>query len=171
MSRDEIRSRENMNPIEDGTGADFLVPLNMGKAPIKIEDSPESDAEFGARKSLIEILQATIRRMAGRLAIKAVKKAKEAASSQEPEILSQWLDGGMRMENEDIVSEALDPVIEALRDPAIGALRKSREPRDHVGEFFELMRASLSVISDGNSRNEIAGEAVTELSSRWLGDN
>jgi len=171
MSRDEIRSRENMNPIEDGTGADFLVPLNMGKAPIKIEDSPESDAEFGARNCLIDILQSTIRRMAGRLAIKAVKKAKEAASSQKPEILSQWLDGGMRMENEDIVSEALDPVILSLKDPLIGAIGKSLEPRDHLGEFFDFMTASLSVISDAESRNEIAGEAVTELSSRWLGDN
>jgi len=162
MSRDEIRSRENMNPIEDGTGAEFFLPLNMGPAPIKIEDSPESDAEAGARKSLIEILQATIRRMAGRLAIKAVKKAKEAASSQEPEILSKWLDEGMRIENQDIVSEALDPVIQALS--------LSTEGRDHIGEFFELMSGSLSVISDGNSRNEIAGEAVSELSSRWLGD-
>ena len=175
MSRDEIRSRENMNPIEDGTGADFLVPLNMGKAPIKIEDSPESDAEFGARSNpeelrfyLTDILQATIRRMAGRLAIKAGKKAKEAASSQKPEILSRWLDEGMQAENQDVVGEALDPVLEAL------GVVKHEDPekrRDHIGEFFRFMRASLSVISDADSRNEIAGEAVNELSSRWLGDN
>ena len=170
MSRDEIRSRENMNPIGDGSGDDFLVPLNMGPAPIKIEDSPESDAEFGARKSLVQILESTIRRMAGRLAIKAAKKAKEASAAKDPQILSEWLDGGMRAESQDIVAEALDPVIEALRDPVIAALNVDIKLRDHLGEFFELMRANL-YNNDGESRNEIADEAVSVLCNSWLGEN
>ena len=108
--------------------------------------------------------------MAGRLAIKAAKKAKEASAAKDPQILSEWLDGGMRAESQDIVAEALDPVIEALRDPVIAALNVDIKLRDHLGEFFELMRANL-YNNDGESRNEIADEAVSVLCNSWLGEN
>ena len=53
MSRDEVRELEGMNPIPDNKGAEFLVPLNMGKAgedePTEEpgEDDTETDDEDG----------------------------------------------------------------------------------------------------------------------------
>lgn len=53
MSRDEVRSRENLNPIPDGEGEKFFVPLNMGiageplpeGAPGAEPEEPEEDDE------------------------------------------------------------------------------------------------------------------------------
>jgi hypothetical protein len=44
LNVDEIRAKENLNPLPDGAGAVYLSPLNM--VPItEIEDTPEDEAE------------------------------------------------------------------------------------------------------------------------------
>lgn len=42
LSADDIREKENMDPIEDGSGAAYLVPLNTTQAP-KPGDDPDDD--------------------------------------------------------------------------------------------------------------------------------
>ncbi len=41
MNRDEVRQRENLNPIPDGLGQTFITPLNM----VPIEDQQQGDGE------------------------------------------------------------------------------------------------------------------------------
>lgn len=59
MNRDEVRERENMNPLPDGQGKKFLVPLNMGPAEDDVEvveddsDSPPEDGVLAAHRELI----------------------------------------------------------------------------------------------------------------------
>lgn len=43
MNRDEVRDRENMNPLPDGQGKKFLIPLNMGQVDDGETEVVESD--------------------------------------------------------------------------------------------------------------------------------
>lgn len=47
MSRDEVRARENDNPIPDGEGSKFFIPLNM-KLTGEEDDVPETDVQMTA---------------------------------------------------------------------------------------------------------------------------
>ena len=61
MNRDEIRSKINMNPVEDGSGKTYFVPLNMvpvDQAEIVEEDQPDPSIQASIR---------TERRVAGRV--------------------------------------------------------------------------------------------------------
>jgi hypothetical protein len=42
INRDEARKMEGLNPIEDGSGQDYLVPLNMFN-PNNPEDNGETE--------------------------------------------------------------------------------------------------------------------------------
>jgi HK97 family phage portal protein len=54
MCRDEVRAEEGLNPIPDGKGAEYLVPLNM--APAGGETGTEAPAPAGAEPTaLIEV--------------------------------------------------------------------------------------------------------------------
>lgn len=68
MSRDEVRRAENMNPIPDGAGAEFLVPLNMTPASADAEpDDVEPTAPPGGDDAGRALLAEVLGRACGRL--------------------------------------------------------------------------------------------------------
>lgn len=66
-NKDEIRSRENMNPLPEGMGARFYEPLNMNIAKPDVEDEGEATEDIQAQAlngaqiaSLLEIITAVV---------------------------------------------------------------------------------------------------------------
>ena len=54
FSADDIREMENLNPLPDGKGEEYLIPLNMipaGSAPATVAETDEGDRGSGIRKS------------------------------------------------------------------------------------------------------------------------
>lgn len=84
MSRDEIRERENMNAIPDGSGGTFLRPLNMTPSTTEPEPGDNgADAERLAamRSAALRLWADTTRRMMGRLIESAERCAKRDAAN------------------------------------------------------------------------------------------
>lgn len=92
LNRDEIREEEGYNPIPDGKGSEFLVPLNMGAAGSQdIKDDPvPDDPNDGDRKKAIQahrdLLAETYRRMAKKIGTQARRAANK------PSHFLGWLD-------------------------------------------------------------------------------
>lgn len=71
MNVDEIRQRENMNPLPDGTGQVYLQPLNM---------QPVGEPQLGAGGSNTERLRAIAQESAARVVRKEVAALTKAAN-------------------------------------------------------------------------------------------
>jgi len=77
LSRDEVRARENLNPIPDGEGEKFFVPLNMsltGEEPEDPED--EEDEAPDPDEVRAAFIGDTVSRMAKRVSDHAAKAAR-----------------------------------------------------------------------------------------------
>ena len=156
MSRDEIRSRENLNPIPGEGGSTFMVPLNMGPASATPEAENDDATELGARDALGVILKDTLQRMAKRIVTRHERAAKK------PEELQRFLDQGMIDDNRAVVLDALTPALDALQVPG--------NRSSLMLEFFYCMKDALTVCGDGFNRNEIISGVSEELASRWMGE-
>lgn len=73
MSRDEVRSRENMNPIPDGEGEKFMVALNM------VTVGAATDANSARSHANQELLREVVGRMVRRLCGVCKRLAKKPA--------------------------------------------------------------------------------------------
>ena len=156
MSRDEIRSRENLNPIPGEGGSTFMVPLNMGPASATPEAENDDATELGARDALGVILKDTLQRMAKRIVTRHERAAKK------PEELKRFLEQGMIDDNRAVVLDALTPALDALQVPG--------NRSSLMLEFFYCMKDALTVCGDGFNRNEIISGVSEELASRWMGE-
>lgn len=123
LSRDEVRRFENLNPIPDGEGEKFLVPLNMqvlGEEPPEDDADPDPPADDDdqnqdqdqddqvnqddrARTALLHGLEDATGRASKRLAHYADRAAKR------PREFCGWLDG-FRAEQEPIICAMYAPV-------------------------------------------------------------
>jgi len=154
MSRDEIRGRENLNPIPGEGGSTFMVPLNMGPASV----APVADQEgedLGAREALGVILKDTLQRMAKRICTRHERAAKKPAE------LDAWFAGGIIDESRAVVLDALTPALDALEVPG--------NRSSLMLEFFYSMKDALKGAE--TNRQQIISDISEELARRWMGEN
>ena len=154
MSRDEIRGRENLNPIPGEGGSTFMVPLNMGPASV----APVADQEgedLGAREALGVILKDTLQRMAKRICTRHERAAKKPAE------LDAWFAGGIIDESRAVVLDALTPALDALEVPG--------NRSSLMLEFFYSMKDALK--GADTNRQQIISDISEELARRWMGEN
>jgi len=97
FSRDEVRRWFNMNPIPDGEGEKFLVPLNMGTAGDEPEqhDDPDEDAieeeqNEAARAAIRQVIANAIRRSV-RPTMRAIERAETGKRDAAEQKLRQML--------------------------------------------------------------------------------
>ena len=127
-NRDEIRSFENENPIEDGSGAIYMVPLNMGiiedgkivsmnepEPPPPAPEPPPTDPEepepptpanraIDAAKATRAALAEAIKRAGRKMSVKAVTAAKE------PEGWTDFCHDGIGGERSQFMKDCESPV-------------------------------------------------------------
>lgn len=149
MNRDEVRSRENLNPIPDGEGKQFFVPVNMGltgqvdgqgtpPAQQPSEPAPQSPgggpvAAASAGRALLSDL---VSRIVRRLTLTARRRAKDG------DTFMDWLDGELEAEHRPVSLEAAIPVVEFIR-AARAAGVGSPTAEDLVGGIFGQVREAL----------------------------
>lgn len=172
MSRDEVRAKENMNPIPDGSGSEFLVPLNMAKADEldqEGEDEGEEereDREEEERRALERaeterrLLSSTLARMARRIGTQAERAARK------PE---RWLSFVDELLPDQVFRSATEPVAKLCGiDPEGLAEAFYSAARREFDACADVTPAKLSGAVEAASRrlsSEIAGEILTKYST------
>ena len=164
MSRDEIRGRENLNPIPGEGGSTFMVPLNMGPAAAAAEDD-QGGEELAARESGEVLLHDTLQRMAKRVCTGAHRAAKKGR-------FNNWLNQGMVDESRAVVLDALTPVLDLLEI-------KGDRSSQMLEFFYTLKDEYIGLIRQGGTAEQLPGimaeniETITagvseELARRWI---
>ncbi len=149
MNLDEVRDRENLNPLPDGLGKDHTRPLNLGVIgddppepdPVPVPDEPPtddqdtagdtaggpdpSDDEQAARSRLV---LETVRRVVKRLAI---------AGDRAP-FLEAWVTGEMPAKHRDVSMSMLEPVLAVCRV-------RMANPADAVADIWSRLTGDPSV--------------------------
>lgn len=97
LSADEVRERENMNPLPDGKGEEYLNPLNMIPAGVtnpalaKVPPSSAPDAKRSADALLPVVLDAA-QRILRREAKDVTKACDRAEQRDDMQGLAEWID-------------------------------------------------------------------------------
>jgi len=144
LSRDEVRARENMNPLPDGEGAKFFVPLNMAVAGEEkgVTGAPQADQaaaadeagaeQKGDRATFEKLLFDVVDRMSRRIA-KNFERARKRGERG-------WVDEAMEAEHREVIRGAFDPVVAATR----AGLGAELDPDDLTELFFTEARFCLN---------------------------
>jgi HK97 family phage portal protein len=146
MNRDEVRARENMNPIPDGEGEKFFMPLNMGRtgeeeepqgdpsAPPAPTTPPPTENERSLEHTRNErdLLAEVFSRMAKRLS----KNARRI--SKKPDDFIPWIEEEMDREHRAIVLSSFETISRIL----------SIDTECAADEIFRRYNESLMEITD-----------------------
>ena len=162
MSRDEIRGRENLNPIPGEGGSTFMVPLNMGPAAAAAEDD-QGGEELAARESGEVLLHDTLQRMAKRVCTGAHRAAKKGR-------FNNWLNQGMVDESRAVVLDALTPVLDLLEikgDRSSQMLEFFYTLKDEFAGLLNKRQGVLPGIKSEDMENTIS-TVCEELTRRWI---
>lgn len=164
LSRDEVRSRENLNPLPAGEGKKYYVPLNVslaGEEPPELEPEPDPEpaggpgrgerVDIGARampeggppeknpqenrEAATLLLQQLAQRMARRIATHARRAART------PEELRAFLQTRLT-DHLAPVAQAAEPALRAAE--ALGALGRLPELNAHHGTGYAEMLAGAT---------------------------
>jgi HK97 family phage portal protein len=145
MSQDEIRAFEDQNPLPDGQGNRYFVPLNyvasdaVGQptdpAPEPTPAPTPTVDTTGLRAALRVALADTARRMARRLLTQAERAEKKN--------LGEWIDGD-QSHNLRAIREAFSPLLSAAR--ASGAKFDENE-NTFAARFLQLALSDMSAPS------------------------
>lgn len=183
LNRDEVRAFEDMNAIPDGSGTEFLVPLNMGaSSDLLTEDSPEDtvsggngeddtqddqqneDTETDANPATqdnqraIDILRMIYERdaarMVRRIATAATKEAKRGGN------FLQWLDT-IEQDHGRTVADAIGFTVRSIAE-----LRGVGDPQNVSQQFIECIRQNLLAMSGEAS----SGADLAERIEQWAND-
>ncbi len=135
LNADEIRAFENMNPLPDGAGQTFWMPLNM--MPIT-----------RMRSAHTKILEDAIARMVKRLNVHGEKARKKGE-------LSEWMETGIGAHRA-IIEKALSSVLEGARliglaDVTTGSV---------ISRLFERIREQWTPVQQGTRAGLDEAEAT-----------
>lgn len=150
MSPDEVRSRENQNPIPDGLGDIYFRPLNMAIAgeepapeppppeppppePPPPEPEPDPDADAASLDAHRRALAAVLVRMCRRLNTHADKARKR-------QDLKPWLAERMERDHRPVIIAALEPSLAA----AAAACGPCPDAAHAADALLEQARSSLA---------------------------
>jgi len=164
MNRDEVRGRENMNPIPDGEGEKFFVPKNMGLSgeeeepgggppvpappppgppPVPPSDDDNDDEEENDRARKIQaahraLLCDVVFRAVRRISPHVRKQAKNSAS------FMGWMEDSMEKDHRAFILEAAGPSVMAVEAAGPGGKIAGRL----VDLFFRHLGEALLTASE-----------------------
>lgn len=140
LNNDEIRGFENMNPLPDGAGQRFWMPLNLQPitgAEEGLDDEPTPAPESQTFKAHKKVLTDAITRMIKRLNVHAERAEKKGQ-------LGEWLEGGIEAHTK-IIAEALAPAMEAAR--TVSLTRAGAD--DVIDSLLGLVRQQWELVYNG----------------------
>jgi hypothetical protein len=130
MNRDEVRNRINLNPIPDGEGEKFFVPLNMGLTgeeepapkpapaasalpPVVPEPEPDPQEAYSQNLPLV----AAHRALVADLVARAVKRLAPIVRkrAKDPSAFVDWVDADMAAEVRGLIHDPAIAVAACLR--------------------------------------------------------
>lgn len=122
MNADDIRNLENMNPLPDGQGQMYLVPLNMVPASEvgAGDDAPPAPTQTRALRPLSELCQAVTLRAQGQAAqakVKAVARRRKIARSYR-RLVGEAAERVLRREEADVLRQA-EKLLNARAEPEL----------------------------------------------------
>ena len=157
MCRDEVRARENLNPLPDGEGQKFMTPLNeaiVGGPATLAEPPPPGDGpaeppagDGSARSAALET--AARRAVADAAARCALRIATHAGRKADPEA---WLAGGAVREHRETIEAIAGPALAiaaALWAPGI-------EPRAFAAALFARAKQGMDEAAIARELTELA---------------
>lgn len=179
MSRDEVRQRENLNPIPDGSGEKYLVPLNFGvlpdadghqttdtsttDAPQTPENAPQGDQtgdigvtdgqQNASRTAQIQPFKALLNDAVGRMTKRISTHAKKALKRGQDEY-RLWVSNELVEGHKDAVAGMLSPAIDVCRAAELTKL-------DTGSVVTGIMQTVLTELRNAKSETDI-----DEISSR-----
>jgi len=153
MSRDEVRARENMNPIPAGQGKKFLIPMNMEV----VGDLDDDALTLEAKEALRALLSDSSRRMFRRLAVHAQKAARDAT-------IQAWITTGIVDDHMRTIREVLEPVIATIR--ALGVHVPDTDTA--AATLIHLARSYLTMHTMTEAGAALEGPAPLEYSRMLL---
>jgi Phage portal protein len=172
LSADDIRERENMNPLPEGQGQIYLVPLNMQPADMaEANAQPEPPSpppeparpDAGQRAKLIAAHRGIIVEALGRMVRKETNALRRAAK-QGPQALREWL-GDFYEEHRAAVTAAILPGVRAHLSHTDGSHDPFRTADELAGAFLEGHRARLGAILHARPQDLLA--VVEAEATRW----
>lgn len=155
MSADDIREKENQNPLPDGQGEIYLVPLNMVPADQASEPAQESEPPPDRTDHNIKLTRQLDQRIrvrdshrpvflaaANRLVTKEVKRIR--SNGLRAKDWNEWAEKFYH-DHRGAVVAAMGPPIESMAD-AIFSIVSDGLPR--TGSFDQFVRSYVSGMSD-----------------------
>lgn len=164
MNKDEIRDRENMNPIPDGAGKIFLAPMNMqpaGGGDDEEKEQPDKEQD-GNRREVIDAHQQLLEHELD-VAVRRLKKSALAAAKR-PDQFLEWLDRDLD-HHRDVLLRTLEPAVLACETVTGSTLNESIMI---VDQLIDHMRSDLLSVS-GRVTPDGLYEAVAEAMRRIAG--
>jgi HK97 family phage portal protein len=151
LSADDIREKEDMNPLPDGAGSEYLVPLNMvpaGQPPPEPVPAPASRPAatpdrggMGGEPHMARMLEAVLedvgRRLVAREDADICRAARKWLGRRRPDEFRRWLGGFIEQHRGFIAQQAL-PVLRVL-DPEFAEETADEFAERHLRELGRLL--------------------------------
>lgn len=156
MNRDEVRSRENLNPMPDGTGQLFYLPANMTilDADGKAKKQPLNDARQDA---IEQIARSTLKRLLHRLNIQA-SRCKDAGR------LESFAQNELARHH-DVITAALTPVIRAMQSIPV---RQAATTADHTSnEILAHYAEKMTTVAHAVDFAHAMATAISDMERNW----
>lgn len=119
LNADEVRELENQNPLPDGQGKTYLMPMNMTSASnataANAGQQDEAEPAEGAVRAVRRLVENALQRALRREETDVLRQARKL----EPEALTAWLQR-FYTEHQQFVTRSLGPVAEAASDLGLG---------------------------------------------------
>jgi len=159
LSRNEARSRENLNPVDGGD--ELLQPLNMTTVDEgKDEDNPQGDKGSGEMKAAAyrELITSILRRWTTRLTAHAVKAAKHS------DTFHDWLEKDLEGLNRPQLEAELSPAVRVIVLCTLGTT--GNNTKKIASEYFAEVRKMLNDAS-GTATADVFPDCVTRTLTAW----
>jgi hypothetical protein len=144
MNRNEVRAKENMNPLDGTEGEKFFVPLNMAEVGGGMEPPKIQGGTLDALQAIIvSIVKGEIPPEAGKVMIQAAYPGLEEKdidamikAAEETEPPAEPAPFGNVGEPEQVEEEPADEPVERSQDNG-GIVRQMSLVKDELGEYLE----------------------------------
>lgn len=166
LSADDVRELEDQNPLPDGQGRIYLVPMNMKDAGEVDEPSVESDEERAALRRRLEVAHVRLfldaaHRILRKETSAAQRAIAQARSQQSTAPLDRFCDEFYGAEHEQLIVRTMAPVVQTTAE-SIASLSERPAPA-----AIELLAASLSAAAARRHVSKQRAEVRKALVGTW----
>jgi len=153
LSADDIREKENMNPLPDGKGKEYLTPLNMVKTGEKIpEEKPPTDKDKDrVGRAFNGIFEDTLKRTIRREKADIMRQIRKQKDNFDAKAFDEWVNV-FYAEHRTFVENNLAPIFRARSD-ALGMPVNIGESGEYATKHIEKIKKEIKLLTSNTSRD------------------